>query len=43
MQNRAEKEASLTSFIVRSQGVDNATAKDAARAMMARLPAWKRK
>ena len=42
MQSYEEKLDSLTSFIVRTQGLDKQTARDAAKGMMARLPAWKK-
>jgi hypothetical protein len=41
MQSREEKEESLTAFIMRSQGVDRATARETARARMVKLPAWR--
>jgi len=31
----------MTGFITKTQGLDDAAAQDAARAMMANLPAWK--
>jgi hypothetical protein len=31
----------MTGFITRTQGLDEAAARDAAKAMMANLPAWK--
>jgi hypothetical protein len=40
MQNYEEKLASLTAFIVRAQGLDERAARETARAVMARLPAW---
>jgi hypothetical protein len=40
MQSYPEKLASLSSFIIRTQGLDAAVAENAARSMMARLPAW---
>jgi hypothetical protein len=43
MQSYREKWASLTDFIVRTQGLDKNAANLAARNMMARLPAWKDK
>jgi hypothetical protein len=41
MQSYDEKLSSLTGFIVKTQGLDENVAKDAAIAMMAKLPAWK--
>lgn len=41
MQSYAEKLESMTGFIVRTQGLDAASARESARAMMAGLPAWK--
>jgi len=41
MQSYDEKLASLTSFIVKTQGLDEKSANSAAKAMMAELPAWK--
>lgn len=41
MQSYDEKLASLTSFIVRTQGLDEKVANSAAKSMMAKLPAWK--
>ncbi len=40
MQNYDEKLAGMTGFIVRTQGVTEAAAREAARTMMAGLPAW---
>lgn len=41
MQSYEEKLASLSSFIVRTQGLDGEVARNAARQMMSKLPAWK--
>jgi hypothetical protein len=41
MQSYEEKAASLSAFIVRTQGLDPTAALAAAKGMMARLPAWK--
>ena len=41
MQSYDEKLASLTSFLVRTQGLDGKAAAVGAVDMMARLPAWK--
>jgi hypothetical protein len=40
MQNYDEKLASMTGFIVRTQGISETAARESARAMMAALPAW---
>ncbi len=40
MQNFEEKLAGMTNFIVRTQGLDTAVAKQAAESMMRKLPAW---
>lgn len=40
MQSYDEKAASLAAFIVRTQGLDEGVALDAAKDMMAKLPAW---
>jgi hypothetical protein len=40
MQSYEEKLQSLTGFIVRTQGLDEAVASNAAKSMMAKLPAW---
>lgn len=40
MQSYEEKLNSLSSFIVRTQGLDQQVAVTAARSMMAKLPAW---
>lgn len=40
MQSYAEKLAGMTAFIVKTQGLDDSAARGAARAMMAKLPAW---
>ena len=42
MQSYEEKLDSLTAFIVKTQGMDKVAAGDAAKNMMARLPAWKK-
>ena len=41
MQSYDEKLESLAGFIVKTQGLDTAVAKNAAMDMMAKLPAWK--
>ena len=41
MQDYGEKLVSMTDFIVRTQGMDHGAAKNAAREMLAVLPAWK--
>lgn len=41
MQNYEEKLESMTHFVVRTQGMDPAAAKAAAREMLSALPAWK--
>lgn len=41
MQSYDEKLNSLTSFIIKTQGLDEKAANSAAKAMMAKLPAWK--
>jgi hypothetical protein len=41
MQSYDEKLESMTGFIVKTQGLDDSAAKDAAKTMMAKLPAWK--
>ncbi|MDP4092341.1 MAG: zinc ribbon domain-containing protein [Bacillota bacterium] len=41
MQSYDEKLDSMTEFIVRTQGLDKKAANEAAKSMMARLPAWK--
>lgn len=41
MQNYEEKLEGMTEFIVKTQGLDRNAAGDAAREMMAKLPAWK--
>lgn len=41
MQSFEEKKASLTAFIIKTQGLDPQAAGDAALSMMAKLPAWK--
>ena len=40
MQNYDEKLEGMTEFIVKTQGIDQEAARDAARGMMAKLPAW---
>ena len=40
MQSYNEKLESMTGFIVKTQGFDETAAKDAAKKMMAKLPAW---
>ncbi|MFT3952714.1 MAG: zinc ribbon domain-containing protein [Oscillospiraceae bacterium] len=41
MQSLEEKKASMTAFIIRTQGLDETVAENAAVAMMKKLPAWK--
>ncbi|WP_312648318.1 zinc ribbon domain-containing protein [Aminipila sp.] len=41
MQSYEEKLTSMTEFIVRTQGLDKEAAKEAAKGMMEKLPAWK--
>lgn len=41
MQSYDEKLDSMTNFIVRTQGLDSIAAQNAAKGMMAKLPAWK--
>jgi len=41
MQSYDEKKLSMTAFIIKTQGLDEKAAEDAAVAMMAKLPAWK--
>lgn len=41
MQSYDEKLESMTGFIVKTQGLDESAARDAAKNMMAKLPAWK--
>jgi hypothetical protein len=41
MQSYDEKLISLSNFIIRTQGLEENAAKVAAKAMMAKLPAWK--
>jgi hypothetical protein len=41
MQSYAEKLASMTGFIVKTQGFDEKAARASARTMLAGLPAWK--
>lgn len=43
MQSYDEKLNSLTNFIVKTQGLDEKAANNAAKSMMAKLPAWKSK
>jgi hypothetical protein len=40
MQSYEERTAGMAAFIVRTQGLDASAALDAAKALMARLPAW---
>ncbi|QOX65304.1 AraC family transcriptional regulator [Anoxybacterium hadale] len=40
MQNYAEKLEGMTEFIVKTQGLDQEAARNAARGMMEKLPAW---
>lgn len=40
MQSYEEKLASMTRFIVQTQGIAEAPAREAARSAMAKLPAW---
>ncbi len=40
MQNYEEKLKSLTSFIIRTQGLVQQVARESAREMMSKLPAW---
>ena len=40
MQSYAEKVESMTGFIVRTQGLDEGVAREAAKSMLAQLPAW---
>ena len=41
MQSYAEKLDSMTSFIVKTQGLDEKAAQNAAKGMLSKLPAWK--
>lgn len=41
MESYDEKLKSMTSFIVKTQGLDEKVAENAAKSMMAKLPAWK--
>jgi hypothetical protein len=41
MQSYEERLAGMSSFILRTQGLDEGAARAAARSLMARLPAWK--
>ena len=41
MQSFDEKKEGLTSFIIKTQGLDQAVAARAAESMMRKLPAWK--
>lgn len=43
MQSYDEKLASLTDLVIKTQGLDEKTAKSVAKAMMAELPAWRNK
>lgn len=40
MQSYDEKLESMTGFIVKTQGLDESAARDAAKNIMAKLPAW---
>lgn len=40
MQSYEEKLASLTAFIINTQGLEESTSKNAAKEMMSKLPAW---
>lgn len=40
MQSYEEKLASLTAFIIKTQGLEESTAQNAAKEMMCKLPAW---
>lgn len=42
MQSYEEKLDNLTGFIIKTQGLEKEVARNAARAMMAKLPAWKK-
>jgi len=41
MQSFDEKKAAMTAFMMKTQGMDEALAENAAIAMMKKLPAWK--
>ena len=41
MQSFEEKKTSMTAFVVKTQGLDEKVAENAALAMMKKLPAWK--
>jgi len=41
MQSYGEKLESMTDFMVKTQGLDRSVAKEAAKEMMGKLPAWK--
>ena len=41
MQSYAEKLDSMTKFIVKTQGLDEKAAQNAAKGMLSKLPAWK--
>jgi len=41
MQSYEEKLESLVGFIIKTQGLDESAARNAAKGMMAKLPAWK--
>ena len=41
MQSYDEKLVGMTSFIIKTQGLDEEAARNAAKGMMAKLPAWK--
>lgn len=42
MHSYDEKLESMTEFIIKTQGMDKGAAKNAARSMMEKLPAWKK-
>jgi len=42
MQSYEEKLESLVGFIIKTQGLDESAARNAAKGMMAKLPAWKK-
>jgi hypothetical protein len=41
MQSYEEKHQGMTAFIIKTQGLDEKTARSTAQNMMAKLPAWK--
>ena len=41
MRSYEEALAGMSQFIIKTQGLDDGAARDAARSMMAKLPAWK--